>query len=295
MTNEANTPVNRTYKSTLFIMLFQDKNNLLELYNAVSGKHYTDPGILEINTLENAIYMTVKNDVSFLIDGHLSLYEHQSTYNPNLPLRFLIYISKLYSRMTRNENLYGTKMIRIPPPEFLIFYNGKEELPDRTSLNLSDMYYKTEDSHTGLELTAVMLNISGKHNRKLKEACRTLREYAIYTDKVREYAEEMELADAVDLAIRKCIAEGVLKDFLEKHRAEAKEMSIFEYDQEKHMRQEREDAWADGHSAGREEMLITQIRKKLAKGKSVEVIADELEESEERIREMIDKIRQEEA
>ena len=298
MANEANTPVNRTYKSTLFIMLFQDKNNLLELYNAVSGKHYTDPEILEINTLENAIYMTVKNDVSFLIDGRLSLYEHQSTYNPNLPLRFLIYISKLYSRMTRNENLYGTKMIRIPPPEFLIFYNGKEDLPDRTPLNLSDMYYKTEDSHAGLELTAVMLNISGKHNQKLKGACRTLKEYAIYTDKVREYAEEMDLADAVDRAIRECIAEGVLKDFLEKHRAEAKEMSIFEYDQEKHMRQEREEAWTDGHSAGMEEgqaqKLITQIRKKLEKGKSVEVIADELEEPEESIRELIDKIRQEE-
>ena len=137
-------PVNRTYKSTLFIMLFQDKNNLLELYNAVSGKHYTDPEILEINTLENAIYMTVKNDISFLIDGRLSLYEHQSTYNPNLPLRFLIYIAKLYSRMTRNANLYGTKVIRIPPPEFLIFYNGKEELPERAVLNLSDMYEKED-------------------------------------------------------------------------------------------------------------------------------------------------------
>lgn len=246
-------PVNRTYKSTLFIMLFQDKNNLLELYNAVSGKHYTDPGVLEINTLENAIYMTVKNDISFLIDGRLSLYEHQSTYNPNLPLRFLIYISRLYSRMTRNENLYGTKIIRIPPPEFLIFYNGKEELPDQTELNLSDMYYKTENSRAGLELTAVMLNISGKHNRKLKEACRTLREYAIYTDKVRKYVEAMELADAVERAIQECIAGGVLKDFLEKHRAEAKEMSIFEYDQEKHMRQEREEAWAEGHSTGLKE------------------------------------------
>ncbi len=137
-------------------MLFQDKNNLLELYNAVSGKHYTDPGILEINTLENAIYMTVKNDISFLIDGRLSLYEHQSTYNPNLPLRFLIYIAKLYSRMTRNANLYGTKVIHIPPPEFLIFYNGREELPDRTVLNLSDMYEK-EDPHAGLELSAVRL------------------------------------------------------------------------------------------------------------------------------------------
>ncbi|HJB45635.1 MAG TPA: hypothetical protein H9713_02850 [Candidatus Mediterraneibacter surreyensis] len=280
MANETNTttlPVNRTYKSTLFIMLFQDKNNLLELYNAVSGKHYTDPEILEINTLENAIYMTVKNDVSFLIDGHLSLYEHQSTYNPNLPLRFLIYISKLYSRMTRNENLYGTKMIRIPPPEFLIFYNGKENLPDRTPLNLSDMYYKTEDpdSRAGLELTAVMLNISGKHNRKLKEACRTLREYAIYTDKVREYAEEMDLADAVERAIRECIAEGVLKDFLEKHRAEAKEMSIFEYDQEKHMRQEREDAWEDAR--------LSMIKKMLENGMSEEDISHIAGVSEEEI------------
>ena len=285
-------PVNRTYKSTLFIMLFQDKNNLLELYNAISGKHYTDPGILEINTLENAIYMTVKNDISFLIDGRLSLYEHQSTYNPNLPLRFLIYIAKLYSRMTRNANLYGTKVVRIPPPEFLIFYTGREELPDRTVLNLSDMYEK-EDPHAGLELSAVMLNISGKNNRKLKDACRTLKDYAIYTDKVREYAEEMDLADAVERAIRECIAEDVLKDFLEKHRAEAKEMSIFEYDQEKHMRQEREEAWAAGLEEGQEQMLMTLIRKKLAKGKTTGVIAEELEQPEERVRKLIDKIDEE--
>ena len=278
-------PVNRTYKSTLFIMLFQDKNNLLELYNAISGKHYTDPGSLEINTLENAIYMTVKNDVSFLIDGRLSLYEHQSTYNPNLPLRFLIYISKLYSRMTRNDNLYGTKTIRIPPPKFLIFYNGKEELPDRTPLNLSDMYYKTDDSRPGLELTAIMLNISGKHNQKLKEACRTLKEYAIYTDKVREYAEKMELADAVERAIQECIAEGVLKDFLEKHRAEAKEMSIFEYDQEKHIRQEREQAWADGHNAGVEETRLAMIIQMLKHGMSEEDVARIVGASEEEIKE----------
>ena len=256
-------------------MLFQDKNNLLELYNAVSGKHYTDPGILEINTLENAIYMTVKNDISFLVDGRLSLYEHQSTYNPNLPLRFLIYIAKLYSRMTRNANLYGTKVVRIPPPEFLIFYNGREELPDRTVLNLSDMYEK-EDPHAGLELSAVMLNISGKHNQKLKEACRTLKEYALYTDKVRKYVEEMELADAVEQAIQECIAEGVLKDFLEKHRAEAKEMSIFEYDQEKHMRQEREEAWADGRLS-----IIIQM---LNKGMSEEEIAHVAGASEEEIK-----------
>lgn len=287
MANEAKSPttmpVNRTYKSTLFIMLFQDKHNLLELYNAVSGKHYIDPGILEINTLENAIYMTVKNDISFLIDGRLSLYEHHSTYNPNLPLRFLIYISKLYSRMTRNANLYGIKLIRIPPPEFLIFYNGKEELPEQTMLNLSDMY-ETKDPHAGLELSAVMLNISGKHNQKLKEACTTLKEYAIYTDKVRKYAEEAELPDAVERAIQECIAEGVLQDFLEKHRAEAKEMSIFEYDQEKHMRQEREEAWADGHSAGLAEARLSMIIQMLKNGMSAEDISRAAGATEEEIK-----------
>ena len=287
MANEAKStttmPVNRTYKSTLFIMLFQDKHNLLELYNAVSGKHYTDPEILEINTLENAIYMTVKNDISFLIDGRLSLYEHQSTYNPNLPLRFLIYISKLYSRMTRNANLYGTKLIRIPPPEFLIFYNGKEELPEQTMLNLSDMY-ETKDPHAGLELSAVMLNISGKHNQKLKEACTTLKEYAIYTDKVRKYAEETELPDAVEQAIQECITEGVLQDFLEKHRTEAKEMSIFEYDQEKHMRQEREEAWADGHSAGLAEARLSMIIQMLKNGMSAEDISRAAGATEEEIK-----------
>ena len=97
-TNDSLT-VNRTFKSTLFIMLFEDRKNLLELYNAITGKHYADPELLEINTLENAIYMSMKNDVSFLIDGRLSLYEHQSTKNPNLPLRFLLYISHLYSRL----------------------------------------------------------------------------------------------------------------------------------------------------------------------------------------------------
>lgn len=283
-------PVNRTYKSTVFIMLFEDRNNLLELYNGMSGKHYTNPELLEIYTLENAIYMSIKNDISFLIDGRLSLYEHQSTYSPNLPLRFLFYISHLYSRMTKDDNLYGTKKVHIPEPEFVIFYNGRKEMPERQVLKLSDMY-TTKDKQVRLELEAVMLNISGENNHKLKAACHTLREYAIYTDKIRKYTEIMGLSDAVERAIQECIEQGVLKDFLERHRTEAKAMSIFEYDQEKHMRQEREAAWEDGHLAGIEDGLKSQIEKKLAKGKTLTEIADELEETEERIRELTDKIK----
>ena len=211
--------------------------------------------------------MTMKNDVSFLIDGRLSLYEHQSTYNPNLPLRFLLYISKLYAGMTKDANLYGTKVIQIPPPEFVIFYNGEEEKPERMVLKLSDMY-EIKSREAKLELEAVMLNISGDNNTGLKEACRTLKEYALYTDKIRRYAKCMPLSDAVDSAIDECIREGVLEEFLRKHKAKAKEMSIFEYDQEKHMRQEREAAWEDGHAAGVEEGRTAGIQEGIEKGRA---------------------------
>ena len=259
---------NRLYKSRLFVMIFEDKKNLLELYNAVSGKNYTDPELLEINTLENAIYMSIKNDLSFLIDARLSLYEHQSTYSPNLPLRFLLYLADLLSGLTRNANLYGRKRVIIPPPGFIIFYNGEEEQPDRKILKLSDLYGAEEKEHR-LELEVLMLNINTGHNPELMKASHTLREYAEYTGRVRKYAREMPIAEAVEQAITECIREGILKDFLEKNQAEAKKMSIYEYDQEKHLRQEREDAWEDGLAEGERIKLKELIRKKLAKGKSV--------------------------
>ena len=301
-TNDTNkTHVNRTYKSTVFAMLFTEKENLLELYNAISGKHYTDPELLEVNTLENAIYMSMRNDISFVVDGRLSLYEHQSTYSPNLPLRFLFYISNLYSGMTREANLYGTRTVKIPGPEFLIFYNGREEMPERQVLRLSDMF-TAKGEQCGLELEAVMLNLCGEHNRKLKEACRSLRDYAEYTDRIRKYVREMDLEDAVERAIRECIGEGILKEFLEKHRAEAKSMSIFEYDQEKHMRMEREEAWEEGHAEGlaeghaegfaegQTELLRNIIQKKLQKGESIVRIAADLEAEEAVIRKFVKEI-----
>ena len=302
------THVNRTYRSTVFIMLFEEKENLLELYNAMSGKHYTDPELLEVNTLENAIYMSIKNDVSFLMDGRLSLYEHQSTYSPNLPLRFLFYISNLYSGMTRNENLYGTRAVQIPTPEFIIFYNGEEERPERETLRLSDLYTfrgedgRTEESDYRLELKAELLNICGDNNKALKDACCTLREYAIFTDKMRTYAKTMDIEAAAERTIEECIRENVLREFLEKHRSEVVKVSIFEYDQEKHLRQEREQAWEEGREAGIAEgkavgiaeggqnKLSEQIQKKLRKGKTVAQIADELEEPEDVIEKLIESI-----
>ena len=276
-------PVNRLYKSRIFAMLYSDKKELLDLYNAISGKHYEDPELLEINTLENAIYMSMHNDVSFLIDFRLSLYEHQSTYSPNLPLRYLFYIADLYSGITKDENLYGTRCVQIPAPQFVIFYNGSEKLPDRTVLKLSDAYSVKEDS-PALELIAIMLNINSGHNEVLKNTCKSLKDYSEYTRRVREYAEVRPLEVAVEQAIMECIEEGILSEFLRKNRAEAKLVSIYEYDQEKHMRQEREASWEEGMEKGMEkgrvEHLKEQIQKKLTKGKSVSEIAEELEEEE---------------
>lgn len=240
---------NRMYKSRIFAMLFSDRNELLKLYNAINGTSYDDPDLLQVNTLENAIYMSMQNDVSFIIEMRLNLYEHQSTYSPNLPVRYLLYVADVYSDYTKDMNLYGTKAVKLPTPKFVIFYNGQAEQPDRKELKLSEIF-SIPDADPSLELKAVMLNINKGHNRKLMETCRTLQDYAEYTFRVREYAAEMPLDLAVEQAITECISEGILADFLRKNRAEAKKVSIYEYDEERHMRQTREEGMEEGYANG---------------------------------------------
>ena len=240
---------NRMYKSRIFAMLFSDRNELLKLYNAINGTSYDDPDLLQVNTLENAVYMSMQNDVSFIIDMRLNLYEHQSTYSPNLPVRYLLYVADVYSDYTKDMNLYGTKAVKLPTPRFVIFYNGQAEQPDRKELKLSELF-SIPDADPSLELKAVMLNINKGHNRKLMETCRTLQDYAEYTFRVREYAAEMPLDLAVEQAITECISEGILADFLRKNRAEAKKVSIYEYDAERHMRQTREEGMEEGYANG---------------------------------------------
>ena len=240
---------NRMYKSRIFAMLFSDRNELLKVYNAINGTSYDDPDLLKVNTLENAVYMSMQNDVSFIIDMRLNLYEHQSTYSPNLPVRYLLYVADVYSDYTKDMNLYGTKAVKLPTPRFVIFYNGQAEQPDRKELKLSELF-SIPDADPSLELKAVMLNINKGHNRKLMETCRTLQDYAEYTFRVREYAAEMPLDLAVEQAITECISEGILADFLRKNRAEAKKVSIYEYDEERHMRQTREEGMEEGYANG---------------------------------------------
>ena len=243
--NNVSLPVNRIYKDRLYKMIFNNKSELLKLYNAINGTHYNDPAMLTITTLDNAIYMTMENDLSFIIDMRLALYEQQSTVNPNLPLRFLMYITDIYSAYTKDMNIYGSKKVQIPLPSFVIFYNDVKSQPDRTEFLLSELFHPTTDQ-PALELKAVMLNINKGHNQELMNACHTLRDYSEYVARIRTYSAEMPLTDAVEKAITECIHENILRDFLLKNRAEAKAMSIYEYDEAKTMRMFRDEGYEEG-------------------------------------------------
>ena len=224
---------NRKYKDTIFRMLFSDKKNLLSLYNALNGKNYSDCDQLEIVTLENAIYMSMKNDLAFILDLALFLWEHQSTYNPNIPLRDLMYIAKEYEKYIKEKgiSLYSNRQQKIPAPQFIVFYNGNRNIGERMEHRLSDAY-ETSNGEPALELKVLVININEGYNQKLMESCQILKEYAQYVSKVRTYKKTLKLNEAVEKAVEECIQEGILREFFLKHRAEVVAMSIFEYDRE---------------------------------------------------------------
>jgi len=239
----------RNYKDSIFRMLYLDKKELLSLYNAVNGTHYTDVDGLEINTLQNAIYMNMKNDVSFLFNFQVNLYEHQSTVNPNIPLRDLLYVSKLLQNIVKDSDLYGTTLVKIPAPKFIVFYNGREKQPERRVYKLSDAFSKKQDEPE-LELMVTVLNINAGNNAEILGSCKTLREYMLYTEKVRGYAMQMPIEQAVERTITECIKEDILAEFLKKNRAEAMEVSIFEYNEELHLANLRREGYEEGLADG---------------------------------------------
>ena len=244
--------VQRNYKDSIFRMLFKDKENLLSLYNALNETDYTDVEGLEITTLENAVYMNYKNDVSFVFDFELMLYEHQSTVNLNMPLRDLLYVTSILQNRISSESLYGSKQVMIPNPRFVVFYNGTDHYPERQTLRLSDAYEKTQENPE-LELIVTVYNINRGYNEGIMDACRTLKEYAMYVEQVRINTKQMPLTEAVEKAVEYCIESGILSEFLRKNRAEVIMLSIFEYDEEAHHKLLYEEGVEDGLERGREQ------------------------------------------
>ena len=242
--------VKRNHKATLFRMIFSTRENLLSLYNAVNHSHYTDASELEIVTLKNAVYMNMKNDQAFLLDMLLNLYEHQSTWNPNMPLRFLMYVAKEYQMLVRNQTLYASALVKVPTPHFVVFYNGETEQEAETILRLSHSFQQKTDKPE-LELMVRVLNINLDKKQEVLEACQLLKEYMLLVNKIRRYTDEYkDINQAVEQAVTECIEENILADFLRKNRAEAIEMCIFEYDDKREKELIRKAEYAEGMKEG---------------------------------------------
>ena len=242
--------VKRNHKDTLFRMIFSTRENLLSLYNAVNHSHYTDASELEIVTLKNAVYMNMKNDQAFLLDMQLNLYEHQSTWNPNMPLRFLMYVAKEYQMLVRNQTLYASALVKVPTPHFVVFYNGETEQEAETILRLSHSFQQKTDKPE-LELMVRVLNINLDKKQEVLEACQLLKEYMLLVNKIRRYTDEYkDINQAVEQAVTECIEENILADFLRKNRADAIEMCIFEYDDKREKELIRKAEYSEGMKEG---------------------------------------------
>lgn len=279
---------NRRYRDVLFRHLFRDKNDLLDLYNALNGSTYQNPDELEVVTMEDVIFMKMKNDLSFMIGNTLNLYEHQSTWNPNMPLRGLFYFAQQFEGLlaSRNDDLYGTKRIELPTPVYIVFYNGGGMQTDHLMLCLSDSFPTGRGSGC-LECTCKILNINRGYNEALMKKCHRLWEYSEFSSEIEENIKNgMRREEAVYTAIDTCVERGILRDILIKQKAEVLHMILTEYDEKKHFRtlfrEGKEEGIQEGIEIGldrgREEKLREQVQKKFSKGKTIAVIADELEE-----------------
>ena len=268
--------VNREYKDRLFVAIFGRRENqkwTLSLYNAVNGTSYEDPSEIEINTMDDSVYMGMKNDVSFILRDHISIYEQQSTYNPNMPLREMIYLGRLYGKYVKKQekDIYGKTLITLPVPKLVVFYNGTDDQQDQV-LRLSDAFPDNLKKESDVEVQVRMININYGHNRELMKKCKPLAEYAWFIDTVRKNMKEMGNEVAVDKAIDEMPRDYEIRKFLEGNREEVRMDLITEYDAEEHMRLVRRDAQNEGLEKG----IRLFIEDKIEDGFSSEQIREKL-------------------
>ena len=241
------------YKDRLFNFIFGSEGNkawTLSLYNAVNGSKHTDPEAIQITTIKGVLYLGMHNDVSFLISMVMSLYEQQSSYNPNMPLRLLQYVGNLYEKyiVENRLNKYGSTLLKLPVPKLVVFYNGEAERPDEVILKLSDSFPGGMEGD--VEVRVRMLNVNYGRNRRLLEACRPLKEYAWLVGEVRKDRAQKGIESAIDRAISDMPDDFVIKPFLMAHRSEVKGMLLTEYDEATAMELFREDGRREGRREG---------------------------------------------
>lgn len=269
--------VNRKYRDRLFCLIFGNadyKENILSLYNALCGTEHRDVDDIKLYTIDDVIYIRMKNDVSILLDSYLFLWEQQSTFNPNMPVRGLIYFAQMYSRyITENQfNIYGKKLVPLPTPRYTVLYNGAEDQPSCMKLRLSDAFIHPDDCGD-FEWTATMLNLNEGKNEELLNRCGALRDYMVLVNKIRAYAKTMSFENAVDEAVVYCIEHDVMKEFLLKHRAEVTDMCITEFDEDVFVRGIKEEGREEGLEQGIEQGLKQGLAQGQLEGRLAEIFS----------------------
>ena len=257
---QENVRVNEKYKDRIFCLLFgreEYKENILSLYNALNDSNYDNVEDIEITTIEDALYIKMKNDVSLLIDSYLTLWEQQSTYNPNMPVRGLMYYGNLYNSYIHNRgiNIYGSSLMKLPTPKYVVFYNGTTNRDSIEKLKLSDAFMQEDVDHE-FEWTATMINLNKGKNDALLEKCKVLADYMVLINKIRVYKKEMgNIKDAVNRAVDECIQEGRLVEFLEKHRGEIMANVLTEFNEEAFIKDMKE----EGREEAKFEIVINLL------------------------------------
>ena len=247
--------INRKYKDSVFRMIFSEKDKLIELYNAIFDTTYTEDDSVDITTIEDVIFKTMKNDISFVMDGKfVLLVEHQSSINNNMCLRDLLYAAELIMRMIDPKDLYKEAPVKIPNPKFVVLYNGERYMPPSDEQKLSDNFLKEELEYS-LQLKLDVYNINIDAGSELLEKSPTLRQYSMFVERVRKYSKEKETLTERDMVeiMDSCIKDGMLPEFLSKYGREAVGMMFKELTQEEAREMSRQDGYDLGIEEGRSE------------------------------------------
>ncbi len=241
----------RQYQDSLFRTIFgreEHKPWLLELYNALNKSSYSNVEDLTLTTIDDVVYIKMKNDISFLLDSRMHLYEHQSSYNPNMPLRGLFYFVQLYQDYlsSRNVGLFTSSLRKIPTPEYVVFYTGSRELADITELKLSDAF-EVPRSDSKFEWTCKVINLNAEHNAELHKKCKPLYDYCRFVTQVKQNkGAGMSLAAATEAAVDWAIEENLLNGLFKKERSQIMGNILYEFDQDLYER----DIFQDGKEEG---------------------------------------------
>jgi hypothetical protein len=263
---------NKQFKNSVFSFLFSNLDNLRELYSAIKGIPLPQDIHVDINTLSDILYMEQINDLSFTVDDRLIvLIEHQSTINPNMPLRLLSYITQAYKTIINRRKLYQSNLEKIPEPEFIVLYNGKEDYPDYSELKLSDAFMEIAgfrgSKSTALELVVQVYNINHGRNPEILKKSHTLDGYSVFVERVREYEKAFPFEEAFGKAIKYCIEHNILKQFMERHGSEVYNMlGVWGWDAEEQREALREEALEQGLAQGIEQGMAQGIEQGMAQG-----------------------------